>query len=267
MPDWLTAIVLGIVEGLTEFVPVSSTGHLILTKTLLRLPDVPWDVFIVLIQLGAILAVVVLYFRRLWDVFLKLPSDPDARRFAASVILAFLPAAVLGFLFEKKIESAFENPKLICVSLLVGGVILWVVDRWRPKPRYMDAMRYPLWLAAAIGACQCLSLVPGVSRSGSTIVGSLLLGSDRRAAAEFSFFLAIPTMIGAFTLDAWKHRAMINGSHAGLIAIGFVVSFLVGLAVVRYLLDFVSTRGFRPFAWWRVIVGGGGLILLTVVGH
>ena len=267
MPDWITAIILGIVEGLTEFIPVSSTGHLILAKTLLQLPAVPWDVFIVLIQLGAILAVVVLYFQRLWAVAMKLPSDPNARRFALSVILAFLPAAVLGFLFEKKIEGAFENPKLICISLLIGGVILWIVDRWRPRPRYTNAMRYPLWLAAVIGAFQCLSLIPGVSRSGSTIVGSLLFGSERRAAAEFSFFLAIPTMIGAFTLDFWKHRSMINGGHAGLIAIGFVVSFVVGLAVVRYLLDFVSTRGFRPFAWWRVIVGGGGLILLSVLGH
>ncbi len=267
MPDWLTAIVLGVVEGLTEFIPVSSTGHLILAKTLLRLPDVPWDVFIVLIQLGAILAVVLLYFRRLWTVVMRLPTDPNARRFALSVIIAFVPAGVLGFLFEKKIEGAFENPKLICLSLLVGGVVLWVVDRWRPKPVYMDAMRYPLTLAAIIGAFQCLSLIPGVSRSGSTIVGALLFRSDRRAAAEFSFFLAIPTMIGAFTLDFWKHRSMINMQYGGLIAIGFVISFLVGLVVVRFLLDFVSTRGFRPFAWWRVIVGGGGLILLTVLGH
>jgi undecaprenyl-diphosphatase len=267
MPDWLTAIVLGVVEGLTEFIPVSSTGHLILTKTILGLPNVPWDVFIVLIQLGAILAVVLLYFQRLWLVALRLPSDPNARRFALSVILAFLPAAILGFLFEKKIEGAFEKPKLICISLLIGGVILWAVDRWRPQPRFDDAMRYPLWLAAAIGAFQCLSLIPGVSRSGSTIVGSLLLGSDRRAAAEFSFFLAIPTMLGAFALDAWKHRSMINLHDADIIGIGFVVSFLVGLAVVRYLLDFVSTRGFGPFAWWRVIVGGGGLILLTVLGR
>jgi len=267
MPDWFIAIVLGVVEGLTEFIPVSSTGHLILAKTLLHLPEVPWDVFIVLIQLGAILAVVVLYFQRLWLVAMRLPTDPNARRFALSVIIAFLPAGILGFLFEKKIEGAFENPKLICISLLVGGVVLWIVDRWRPEPRYEDAMRYPLGLAAIIGAFQCLSLIPGVSRSGSTIVGALLFRSDRRAAAEFSFFLAIPTMVGAFTLDAWKHRAMINMQYGGLIAIGFVVSFVVGLAVVRYLLDFVSTRGFRPFAWWRVIVGGGGLILLTVLGR
>jgi len=267
MPDWLTAIVLGVVEGLTEFIPVSSTGHLILAKTLLGLPEVPWDVFIVLIQLGAILAVVLLYFQRLWAVFIRLPTDPNARRFALTVILAFLPAAILGALFEKKIEGAFENPKLICISLLVGGVILWVVDRWRPHARYANAMRYPLGLAAVIGAFQCLSLIPGVSRSGSTIVGALLMGTDRRSAAEFSFFLAIPTMVGAFTLDAWKHRSMIDMHYGGIIAIGFVVSFVVGLAVVRYLLDFVANRGFGPFAWWRVIVGGGGLVLLTVMGH
>ncbi len=267
MPDWLTAIVLGIVEGLTEFIPVSSTGHLILAKTLLKLPEVPWDVFIVLIQLGAILAVVLIYFQRLWGVFIRLPSDPAARRFALSVIIAFVPAGILGALFEKKIEGAFENPKLICLSLLIGGVVLWVVDRWRPQARFNNAMRYPLGLAAIIGAFQCLSLIPGVSRSGSTIVGSLLMGADRRSAAEFSFFLAIPTMVGAFTLDAWKHRSMIDMHYGGIIAIGFVVSFLVGLLVVRYLLDFVSTRGFGPFAWWRVIVGGGGLVLLTVMGR
>jgi undecaprenyl-diphosphatase len=267
MPDWITAIVLGLVEGLTEFVPVSSTAHLILTKDLLGLPDVPWDVFIVLIQLGAILAVVLLYFQRLWTVALRLPHDPTARRFVLTVLIAFMPAGVLGALFEKKIEGAFENPKLICISLLVGGIVLWIVDRWRPPPRYNDAMRYPLGLAVVIGLFQCLSLVPGVSRSGSTIVGSLLMGSDRRAAAEFSFFLAIPTMIGAFTLDAWKHRAMINLQYGELIAIGFVVSFLAGLVVVRILLDFVSTRGFGPFAWWRIAVGGAGLIFLTMTGR
>src|SRR5579871_3476032 len=238
MPDWITAIILGIVEGLTEFIPVSSTGHLILAKTLMQLPAVPWDVFIVLIQLGAILAGVVLYFQRLWAVAMKLPSDPNARRFALSVILAFLPAAILGALFEKKIEGAFENPKLICISLLVGGIVLWIVDRWRPQARFANAMRYPLGLAAIIGGFQCLSLIPGVSRSGSTIVGALLMGADRRSAAEFSFFLAIPTMVGAFTLDAWKHRSMIDMHYGGLIAIGFAVSFVVGLVVVRYLLDF-----------------------------
>ena len=263
MPDWLIAIILGVVEGLTEFVPVSSTAHLILTKDLLGLSGVSWDVFIVLIQLGAILAVLLLYFQRLWGVLLRLPTDPLARRFALTVIVGFIPAGILGALFASKIEAAFENPQLICISLIVGGIALWAVDRWRPQPKYDEAMRYPLSLAVVIGLFQCLSLIPGMSRSGSTIIGALLFRADRRSAAEFSFFLAIPTMAGAFTLSVWKHRAQIDMSHAQIIAIGFVVSFLVGLVVVRTLLDFVSKRGFGVFALWRIVVGGAGLAWLS----
>src|SRR5258706_5759823 len=261
MPDWLIAIVLGVVEGLTEFIPVSSTGHLILAKTALGL-DQSWDTFLVLIQLGAILAVVLLYFQRLWRVVVRLPTDPAARGFALSVILAFLPAALLAVAFRKYIEAAFENPSLICITLIVGGVGLIVLDHLRLEPRHKDAMRLPWLTSLGIGLFQCLSLVPGVSRSGATITGALLLGSDKRAAAEFSFFLAIPTMLGAFVFDFVKHRHEMDVHHLSTLAIGFVVSFVVGLIVVRGLLDFVARRGFTIFGVWRIAIGVAGLALL-----
>lgn len=262
MADWLIAIILGIVEGLTEFIPVSSTGHLILAKTALGLTDTRWDTFIVLIQLGAILAVVLLYFQRLWRVVIRLPSDPAARGFALSVILAFLPAAVLAVLFRHYIEAAFSNPSLICITLIVGGVGLIILDHLRLTPRQRDAMRLPWLTSLGVGLFQCLSLIPGVSRSGATITGALLLGVDKRAAAEFSFFLAIPTMVGAFVFDFVKHRHELGAHQLGTIAIGFVVSFIVGLVVVRSLLDFVAKRGFTVFGVWRIVVGAAGLALI-----
>ncbi len=265
MPDWLIAIVLGLVEGLTEFIPVSSTGHLLLTKIALGLTDPAWDTFIVLIQLGAVLAVVALYFQRLWAVVVGLPSKPEARRFALSVIIGCIPAFAAGLALHGVIKHFFENPflpQVICVSLIVGGVILLIVDKKAPAPKEMDGMALNLKTAFFIGLFQCLSLVPGVSRSGSTIVGSMLLGVDRKAAAEFSFFMAIPIMVGAFALDLLKSYKDIDASHAGAIAIGFVVSFLSGLVVVKYMIDFVGKRGFTPFAWWRIVVGVVGLGLI-----
>jgi undecaprenyl-diphosphatase len=265
MPDWLVAIVLGLVEGLTEFIPVSSTGHLLLTKTAMGLTDPAWDTFIVLIQLGAILAVVALYFQRLWAVLVGLPTKPEARRFALSILIAFLPAVVLGFALHDFIKSVlFESPALICWSLLIGGFVLLALDRWPPTPRHGDAMNYPLLTSLGIGFFQCLSMVPGVSRSGATIVGALLLRGDKRSAAEFSFFLAIPTMVGAFAYDLYKSRDSIDASHAGLIAIGFVTAFVSGMVVIKVMLDFVAKRGFAPFAWWRIVVGVVGLGLIYV---
>lgn len=263
MPDWLSAIILGLVEGLTEFIPVSSTGHLLLTKTLMGLKDTSWDTFIVLIQLGAILAVVALYFRKLWGVLIGLPSRPEARRFALSVIVAVIPAFAAGLLLHDVIKRfLFESPLIICWSLLIGGVILLVIDRKAPPAVDRDAMDLPLHKVLIVGLFQCLSLIPGVSRSGSTIVGSMLLGIERRAAAEFSFFMAIPIMVGAFALDVYKNRDALDAGHVGIVAIGFVVSFLSGLVVVKYMLDFVGKRGFAPFAWWRIAVGIGGLAVL-----
>ena len=265
MPDWLNAIILGLVEGLTEFIPVSSTGHLLLAKEALGLGPEPWDTFIVMIQLGAILAVVALYFARLWKVLLDLPGkDSAARRFAISVLLAFLPSAIVGLLLHDFIKAVLFNTTIVCVTLIVGGIVLLALERWAPKPREEDAMRFSLKTALGIGLFQCLSIVPGVSRSGATILGGLLLGVEKRAAAEFSFFLAIPTMVGAFALDFWESREFLTGDALSLIAIGFMVSFISGWFVVRTMLDFVSKHGFAPFAWWRIAVGTVGLVVLAL---
>lgn len=263
MNDWLAAIILGLVEGATEFIPVSSTGHLLLTKQALGLTDASWDTFIVVIQLGAILAVVAVYFRKLWDVLLGLPKDPEARRFAASVLVAFLPAMVFGFFLHDLIKLAFHNPALICWSLILGGVALMGLDQWKPAPRHADAMRYPLLTSLGIGLFQCLSMIPGVSRSGATIAGALLLKADKKSAAEFSFFLAIPTMTAAFVYDLYKSKDTLTMDQGGLIAVGFIVAFLSGLLVVKSLIAFVGRHGFTPFAWWRIVVGVAGLWILS----
>ena len=266
MHDWLMAVLLGIIEGLTEFIPVSSTGHLILAKDALGLTGPSWDTFIVLIQLGAILAVVTLYFRRLWTVLVDLPSDPHARRFALSVAVAFLPAMVLGVALHDFIKKVlFESPQVICWSLILGGVVLILIDRFQPRPRHTDAMRYPLWTALGVGLFQCLAMIPGVSRSGSSIVGAMLMGGDKRSAAEFSFFLAIPTMAGAFAYDLYKNKDSLSMDQGGLIAVGFIVSFLSGLVVIKAMLAFVQKRGYWPFGVWRIVVGALGLVLLA--GH
>ncbi|MDB5438122.1 MAG: Undecaprenyl-diphosphatase [Caulobacteraceae bacterium] len=265
MDDWLAAVFLGLIEGLTEFIPVSSTGHLLLAKEAMGLRGANWDTFIVMIQLGAILAVTLVYFGRLWRVLLALPTDAKARMFALTVIIACIPAVVLGFIARDLIKTIlFESPMLICASLLIGGVVLLAVDRFAPEPTDHDAMRLPLWKAIVIGLFQCLSLIPGVSRSGSTIVGSMLLKIDRRAAAEFSFFLAIPIMVGAFGLDFIKNRDSLHGHDLALIAVGFVTAFLSGLVVVRGMLAFIGRYGLAPFAWWRIAVGGVGIAILLV---
>lgn len=265
MPDWVYAIILGLVEGLTEFIPVSSTGHLLLTKEALGLPDGFWGTFSVLIQLGAILAVVVVYFQRLWSVVLRLPTDPKARGFVLSVLIAFLPAVAFGFLLHDFIKSVlFESPQIICWSLIIGGVGLLFIDRYAPTPRYDDAMRLPVWTSLGVGMMQVLSMVPGVSRSGATIVGGVLLGVRKEAATEFSFFLAIPTMLGVFVLDAWENRNAISADQAGTIAIGFVASFVFALIVIKTMVAFVSRRGLSPFGWWRIVVGSVGLVALNL---
>lgn len=265
MSDWLTAGILGVVEGLTEFLPVSSTAHLLLAEKLLKVSGPQWDAFTVLIQLGAILAVVALYFERLLKVALTLPSDAQSRRFALSVLIAFLPAAAIGFALHKMITGGFfQNTKLICVALIAGGIGLFLIERFAPSPRQFDAARYPLPTALGIGLFQCLAIIPGMSRSGSTIFGAMLLRCDKRSAAEFSFFLAIPTMVGAFTLDLIKSRQEIAAAHAwGLIAFGFVVSFIVGLVVVKGFIGFIGRYGLGPFVVWRLVVGAAGLVALS----
>lgn len=265
MLDWIYAVILGVIEGLTEFIPVSSTGMLLLTKLVMGLPDGFWDTFTVLIQLGAIFAVVTLYFSRLWSVVIRLPYDARAQKFALSIIVAFIPAAIAGLLLHDIIKGVlFESPKVVCIALILGGIVLLVIDRYAPYPTRQDPLALPLGTSLVIGLFQCLALVPGVSRSGATIVGSMLMGVEKRAAAEFSFFLAIPVMAGAFTVDAWKSRHELNTGHAGLVAVGFVVSFLVALAVIRAMLTIVSRRGYAPFGWLRILIGGVGLTILTL---
>lgn len=264
MSTW-HVILLGIIEGLTEFLPVSSTGHLVLADRFFGLTST--GTFKILIQLGAILAILTVYAAKLVRILVDLPSDRRTRSFVLSVGLAFLPAALAGVLLHKFIKTVlFESPALVCSSLVIGGIILLVVDRWRYEPRYRDVMDVPPLHALAIGAFQCLAMVPGVSRSGATIVGAMLLGADRRTSAEFSFFLAMPTMLGAFTWDLYKSWSGLSVEVVQSIAVGFVVAFIVGVIVVRYLLAFVSRHGFAPFAWWRIVVGGVGLGALVVLG-
>src|SRR3982750_1690094 len=265
MSDAIRAVILGIVEGITEFLPVSSTGHMLLVKRFFGLGEGAfWDSFVVLIQLGAILAIVVLYFAKLWRVALGMFSNPDDRRFVIGVLVAFLPAVVVGLAVGKYIKELLFNPWVVCFTLIVGGAILLWVDQLDLNPHEDDATRFPLLMYLWIGIAQCLAMIPGVSRSGASLVAAMLLGADKRSAAEFSFFLAIPTMVGAFVYDFYKSRSEMTTDHLGLIAIGFVVSFVTALIVVKAFLGYVTRHGFVLFAWWRVIVGTLGLIALAL---
>ncbi|MGE5157787.1 MAG: undecaprenyl-diphosphate phosphatase [Gemmatimonas sp.] len=263
--DTLRAVILGVVEGVTEFLPVSSTGHLLLAGRFFELgEDNFWKSFDILIQLGAILAIVVLYFAKLWRIALGMFADPAARRFVVGVLVAFLPAVVIGLIAGKYIKDFLFNPWVVCFSLIAGGAILLWADEIDQKPHEHDATKFPLLMYFWIGVAQCLAMIPGVSRSGATIVSAMLLGADKRSAAEFSFFLAIPTMIGAFAYDFYKSRADMTADHLGIIAIGFVVSFITALIVVKTFLEYVTRHGFALFAWWRVIVGTLGLVALAM---
>lgn len=265
MNDWLAAIILGLVEGLTEFIPVSSTGHLLLIGHFIGFES-KGKTFEIVIQLGAILAIISVYFQRLWSLATRWPTDKTARHFLIGLLIAFLPAAFAGvFLYDFIKLVLFESPAAICIALIVGGALLLLLDRMKKTPTWLDVETYPWRIYFLIGLFQCLALVPGVSRSGATIAGGLLLGTDKRSAAEFTFFLALPTMGGAVAYDLFKNRALLDFTDFGLIAVGFVCAFLTALVVVRFLLDFVSRRGFAPFAWWRIGVGVAGLIGLQFV--
>lgn len=266
MADWLAALILGLVEGLTEFIPVSSTGHMLLLGHFLGFESTG-KTFEIVIQLGALLAIISIYFRKLWTLATRWPVDAEARRFLIGLLVAFAPAAVIGFFAYDFIKTVlFETPLVICVALIVGGVILLLLDRMPKRPRWIDADAYPVRLYFLIGLFQCLAMIPGVSRSGATIAGGLLLGTDKRSAAEFSFFLALPTMGAAVAYDLFKNRDVLDFSDLGLIAVGFVAAFLTALAVVRFLLEFVSRRGFAPFAWWRIVAGVLGIVGLAMTG-
>ena len=259
-------LMLGFIEGLTEFLPVSSTGHLLLADHFFGLSEPV--AFIVLIQLGAILAIISVYFKKLGELILDaLKGKKGAWLFALNVVLASVPAALVGVLAHDFIQQViYESPLVICSMLVIGGIILLIVDRLPLKPRYTDIYTYPWHVSLIIGLFQMLALIPGVSRSGATIVGALLFGTDKRSATEFTFFIALPIMVGAFGYDFYKHRDVILTGGVGLdIAIGFVVALLVAMVVVRYLLDFVKSYGFAPFGWWRILVGGAGLIALLLM--
>lgn len=262
----VAAALLGVLEGLTEFIPVSSTGHLLLAGHFLGFQSTG-KTFEVLIQLGAIGALVGVYAARLWQMATRLPEDRRTQRFVLGVLFAFLPAAVVGVLAHGFIKTVlFETPLVICIVLIAGGFILLWIDRLPLKPRYADAMDYPPSLAFKIGLFQCLAMVPGTSRSGATIVGALLMGADKRSAAEFSFFLAMPTMAGAFAYDLYQNRNILTFDDAVIIATGLLTSFVVAILVVRWLLDHVSRYGFALFAWWRIAVGSAGLAGLWLIG-
>ncbi len=251
---------LGIIEGLTEFLPVSSTAHLLLVGHFLGF-DSPGRLFEVLIQLGAILAIVVVYFWRLIAIARDaLARKPGALRFILGVVLAAAPAAIAGVLLHEFIKTViYESPLLICVMLIIGGLILLWVDQLKLEPKYVSIYDYPPLLCLYIGLFQMLALIPGVSRSGATIVGSLLLGTDKRSAAEFSFFVAIPLMAGAFGYDLYKNRELVSSELGLAVGIGFAAAFILAFIVVRYALDFIHHHGFAPFAYWRIFVGAIGL--------
>jgi undecaprenyl-diphosphatase len=267
MFDLFKAFVLGVVEGLTEFIPVSSTGHLLLLEHFFGFDDDAFGkTFVVLIQLGAILAILSVYFVKLWRIALALPHDPAARRFVIGVAIAFLPAALVGYLARDFIKNVLFTPWVVCPTLILGGAVLLWVDQLDLRPRHHEATAFSLPMYLGIGICQCLAMIPGVSRSGATIVSAMLLGADKRSAAEFSFFLAMPTMAGAFTLDLIKSWSQMDTTNTTIVAVGFVTSFVAGWIVVKTLLDYVSHHGFALFAWWRVVVGTLGLIGLALVG-
>lgn len=256
------AILLGIIEGLTEFLPVSSTGHLILASTLLKVDTEVSNLFNVVIQLGAILAIVVLYWKKFWTVLVGLPTQKPAQHFTRNVLLAFLPAMVIGFFAHDAIKEYLFNPVTVALALVVGGVAILVIERVKPTPRVFATEQMGWRTALTIGFIQCIAMIPGMSRSGASIMGALAVGVERKTAAEFSFFLAVPTMLAASAYDLYK-AGSISGEVMHLIAIGFVTSFVVALLVVRWMMAFITRHGFTPFAYYRI--GVGALLLAVLV--
>lgn len=267
----LLAALLGMVEGLTEFLPVSSTGHMILLGSITCFEDKN-NAFKVMIQFGAILAICVLYFKDLLELALKAPTNPQARTFVFGIVLAFLPAGFLGFLLGDYIKAYLFNPLVVSISLVTGGIVILLVERLVNDPRVTSLHptvfrreQFTLPLFFKIGLLQCMALIPGVSRSGATIIGSMLLRVHRTQATEFSFFLAIPTMMGAFVLDGYRNYKHFDASQATTIVVGFTVAFFSALLVVRWAIGFISRNGFWPFAWYRIALGSLmlGIILFT----
>ena len=270
MDPTLTAILLGIVEGVTEFIPVSSTGHLILATEIFGYDAAQWSMFNVIIQLGAILAVVVQYWRTFWAVgsgLLRL--EPISIKFVRNLLVAFIPSAVLGLLLKDQIDMMLGSPMIVGWALIAGGIAILAIERIAKPGPPSGIGQLPLRQVIGVGLAQCVSMIPGVSRSGATIMGALAMGIERRTAAEFSFFLAIPTMLGASTLELWDSGVLQGQSLTGTvgwseIAIGFFVSFVVALVVIRMFVAYVSRAGFSPFAWYRIAAGALALAWLTL---
>lgn len=265
LPAFLQAILMGLVEGLTEFIPVSSTGHLILFGHLIGFDALPGKVFEVVIQFGAVLAVFFAYSKRVWRVIAGMAKkDADAWIFTRNILLGFLPALVLGVLFHDFIKQVLFDERIVAWALLIGGIIILLVDKLPIKERYATVEGMPAWVALKVGFCQAIAMIPGVSRSGATILGAWLLGARRRAAMEFSFFLAIPTMLGAATFDLYKNWSALADQENSfvLIALGFISAFVAALLSVRWVLSFVERRGLTPFGWYRVTIG---VVLLFVL--
>ena len=248
-------VLIAVVEGLTEFLPVSSTGHMAIVGAMIGFDDDAAKSFMVIIQLGAILAVCVVYWRRLWAVASGLLTDRSAQLFTRNVLVAVLPSMVLGVLTYSAIKAAIGTPEIIAWALILGGIAILIIERMQHRPTVTSVEGMPLKTAIGIGLAQCLSLVPGVSRSGATIMGALLMGVERKTAAEFTFFLAIPTMTAATVYDLYKNWNAFHGDDFVSLGIGFVVAFLTALAVVRGFVGFVGRYGFAPFAWYRIVVG------------
>jgi undecaprenyl-diphosphatase len=258
----LAAALLGIVQGLTEFLPISSTAHLLIVGQLIGFHD---PVFTVMIQLGSILAVMWLYRSKIAAVFAGLKSTHEARHFALALAVATVPALLAGALLSDYITSVlYDSPRVFAVAFIAGGIVMLAVERFRPKPEVVDAEAIPLRRALGIGVCQVLALIPGVSRSGATIVGGMLMRLDRPAAAEFSFFLAMPTMMAAFGHEFLQVRGELSTARSAEIAVGFVMAFVSSLVIIKPFLGFVRRSGFGPFAWYRIAVG---ILLLMAVAR
>lgn len=262
----LTALILGIIEGLTEFLPVSSTGHLVLGSALLGFDGEGSAAFKIAIQLGAILAVIVVYWRRFFDVGMGLlRADAGAIAFTRNILLGFLPALVIGFLVYDVVRALLDAPMVVAVMLVVGGIAILLIERMSHASRIASVEAMGWRLALGVGLVQCIAMIPGVSRSGATIMGALLMGVERKTAAEYSFFLAVPTMLAATVYALWKSRDELAASAMAEIGVGFFAAFVVALVVVKWFVGIVSRHGFAPFAWYRIVVGSIAILWLSLI--
>jgi undecaprenyl-diphosphatase len=252
----IKAAIMGIVEGLTEFLPISSTGHLILAGSLLGFVDAKAKVFDIAIQTGAIFAVILVYWQKIRETLVQLPTEKKAQQFAINIAIAFLPAAILGLLFGKAIKENLFTPVVVASTFIIGGfIILWAEKRQQAAVRVNSVDEMSALDAIKVGLVQCAAMIPGTSRSGATIIGGMLLGLSRKAATDFSFFLAMPTLIGAGAYSLYKERALLSVADIPMFAVGLIFSFISAWLCVRWLLRYISTHNFVPFAWYRIVFG------------